>query len=543
MIASASNPREIPLRALIVDDDSTSLTTLEHLLRAIGWQVQRESDPREALARFQGATQSGTRYDVLLTDYLMPGLSGLELIEEIHLVEPTLATILITGDSERKTLSDSIKAGVSGFLEKPVRPPALREALEKARLQTLDRRRVAADQERLREISAIHQTLAPDQEAEILSGLHCQLLSRSYPVYHAGGDFLSVTKRNNGTIQLVLGDVSGHGLKEGFIAAFFQGMVKGMQAAGALPGQIAATCNRFLLDDWQQGQKDALPSSLGALFVGIDLAGRRLSVLNCGCPGVGFFQPGESARTLAPYGSPLGWFEDLAAGSETVNLPRLGCILISSDGLVDLAAHLRIQPTALACRCLLSPPHADLDLDDPPAYPDDLMVACLRWSDLEESNQFLPVFRTTYSGEETSSIDAIHNSLARNLTFALRGLHGEKIDAIALCAREALINGWEHGCAKDPHLSTEIIVDLHLEPPVPLIRLAVQDPGQGFDYQAPPQGPPKDPSDPDHIPLGIAILRNLAEKVHHTRRGTRLEMEFPLPSLSAINTNTSSILP
>ena len=535
-------PESLPC-ALVVDDDSTSLTTLEHLLRLVGWRAHRESDPVEALEALQKSLASGIQYDALLTDYLMPGLSGLELMEKIRLLDPTLATILITGDAERQTLSDSIRAGVTGFLEKPVRPQKLREALEKAQLQTRDRRRVQADQERLREISNIHQTLAPDQEAEILSGLRCQLLSRSYPVYHAGGDFLSVTKRGNGTLQLVLGDVSGHGLKEGFIAAFFQGMVKGMQAAGALPGQIAATCNRFLLDEWQNGQENAMPSSLGALFVGLDLSTRRISVLNCGCPGVGFYQPGEPARILAPKGSPLGWFDDMNAGSETVNLPGLGCILISSDGLVDLAHHLDIQATALACRCLLTPVHLSLDISDPIGAPDDILVACLRWSDIEESNHFLPLFRTTYSGEETSSIDAIHTSLTRNLGVALRDFDSEKIEAICLCAREALINGWEHGCARNPSLAAHLTIDLFLESPVPLIRLAVQDPGPGFDPEAPPSDTPKDPTDPDHIPLGIAILRHLAQAVRHTRGGTRLEMEFPLTSLLAVHSLQDVSLP
>lgn len=529
MHPASSAPSHDAPRALAVDDDRTSLLTLSHILRSLGWQADAVSSPSEALEKFRQSSESGILYDALLTDHLMPEMSGLELISRIQKHDPSLATILITGDAERQTLSDSINTGVLGFIEKPVRPPALRDTLERARLHTQQRRREASDQQRLREIAAIHQTLAPDQQTSILSGLSCQILTRTFPISHAGGDFLSISRRANGTVQVVLGDVSGHGLKEGFIAAFFQGMVRGMQAAGCLPGQIAAACNRFLLDEWQRGQNHDLPSSLGALFLLLDLASRRLSVLNCGCPGVGFYEPGEMPRTLAPHGMALGWFDELSAGSESLNLPRIGCLQICSDGLIDLAQHLNVQTCALAARCLLTPHGQPLDLPDRGPNPDDLLISCLRWSDLEEPNHFFPLFHAAYSGESTSSIDDIHAALERNLFLALHTIPTPLVHDITLCAREALINGWEHGCKQCPDSSAHLIVDLHLDPARPTLQFAVQDPGPGFNYHAIRRTSPKDPSDPDHISLGLSILRHLAQSMRFSRGGSRLEAVFDLP--------------
>ncbi len=527
-----------PRKIILVDDDLISLMMLESILKQEGYEVTKASDGEQALEKIHEKTAQ--YFDALVTDYLMPNMNGLDLMTKVREIDTALSIIMITSDSERETLSASLRGGVLDFLEKPVARAQVCNAVVRAVAKTAEMREMQGAQKRLTTVESIQDRLAPALTDNAGKVLRCALRTRSFPIFEAGGDFLSVGNQRDGAVHLVLGDVSGHGLLEGFIAAYFQGMVKGMQALGATPDQIAQECNRFLLKDWMSGDTTgkALPASLSALFVDLDLDTGKLEVLNCGCPAVTLYEPGKPLRKLAPHGCPLGWFDDFMPGKDLLEVSADGCVVVWSDGLPDYAASLGVHPESLAAHILLAPEGQPLALLAEKPAPDDVMVSCLCWKAADAPvcgeakngekrvEKSLPIFCEAVPGDIGEKVDALQEELNRNLVLALEGIAPDTVDVLCLCAREAVINAAAHGCGGRADLKADLLVEYHACPE-PLVRVIVDDPGLGYQHR-PPQEPQDLLTGEGHVSLGLTVIRSLAQSVRECRNGARLEMDFLL---------------
>lgn len=102
---------------LLVDDDPTQLRVRELVLRNAGFRVSIATTVESALALLQVAAQ---KIDVVITDHLLPGRSGAELVRDLRRIAPEMPVLVLTGlsdiDSEYKGLGVSIR-------QKPL-PPA-----------------------------------------------------------------------------------------------------------------------------------------------------------------------------------------------------------------------------------------------------------------------------------------------------------------------------------------------------------------------------------------------------------------------------------
>ena len=83
----------------------------------------------------------------LLVDAYLPGMSGLELLERLHVASYRLPAIMITGDSDVQIAVQAMKAGASDFIEKPIGRGELLESVARALEQSRDSNKLAAWQE------------------------------------------------------------------------------------------------------------------------------------------------------------------------------------------------------------------------------------------------------------------------------------------------------------------------------------------------------------------------------------------------------------
>jgi CheY-like chemotaxis protein len=104
-------------RVLIVDDEPDIADMLAIGLERLGYETVGVSDPLEALAAF---TEQPDAFDVVITDQVMPGLRGIELIRRIKEIRPEITAILCTGYSEGATAEVSREAGADAYFHKPV---------------------------------------------------------------------------------------------------------------------------------------------------------------------------------------------------------------------------------------------------------------------------------------------------------------------------------------------------------------------------------------------------------------------------------------
>lgn len=120
-------------RILVVDDEPFITQLCQRFLSAEGYEVQVAPSGQEALRLFQPYQP-----DLVLTDIRMPGMNGLELIQQVKQQETNLAIVVITGHGTLSTAIETMKEGVLGFLIKPFTEDELlttvKQALEKAAL-------------------------------------------------------------------------------------------------------------------------------------------------------------------------------------------------------------------------------------------------------------------------------------------------------------------------------------------------------------------------------------------------------------------------
>ena len=114
-------------RILVADDSTTMRGIILRSLQAVGVPGAVEAaDGDEALRTFRPG-----EFDLVLTDWSMPGKSGLEVTQEIRKQDALVPIILVATEAERVRLDGKLPEGVSDCIVKPFTSDTLREKLEK----------------------------------------------------------------------------------------------------------------------------------------------------------------------------------------------------------------------------------------------------------------------------------------------------------------------------------------------------------------------------------------------------------------------------
>jgi CheY-like chemotaxis protein len=114
-------------RWMVVDDDAGSLTYTREMVAKLGVkQVECFSNAEDALAAFKASPGS---YELVITDFQMPTMDGIELSRRILTIAPRTKVLLMTGSN---LFNDEVAAreGFSGFLKKPFHVTALQRVLD-----------------------------------------------------------------------------------------------------------------------------------------------------------------------------------------------------------------------------------------------------------------------------------------------------------------------------------------------------------------------------------------------------------------------------
>jgi len=127
-------------RILAVDDQRYFRELLEGLLTEEGYDVVTAASGEEALRIIEQS-----HFDVVLTDLVMPGMDGNDLVHRVKQRDPEQEIVVVTGVVDVKTAVDSMKLGASEYLIKPFDRATLANSLEKI----LHNRRLKAEHARL----------------------------------------------------------------------------------------------------------------------------------------------------------------------------------------------------------------------------------------------------------------------------------------------------------------------------------------------------------------------------------------------------------
>jgi two-component system response regulator GlrR len=109
---------------LIVDDDATLLSLLKMRLKSTGHTVDTAETGWDGLSKLEHAD-----YDVVLLDSMMPGLTGLTVLQHIQARRPSVPVVMMTGHSSSQVVAQALAGGARACLVKPVDPVELDQAL------------------------------------------------------------------------------------------------------------------------------------------------------------------------------------------------------------------------------------------------------------------------------------------------------------------------------------------------------------------------------------------------------------------------------
>ena len=344
-----------PVRILVVDDSRAQRRVLSMQLERWGYHVTEACSGEEAIALC-----ADTAFDIVLSDWMMTGMTGLELCQAFRALPRDRYGyfILLTSKSEKAEVANGLENGADDFLTKPVNSDELRARLRVGqRIVAMQNELVAKNQlisstldeiqklydsldRDLIEAKKLQQSLLRDRFRDFGLGKAWLMLKSSG---HVGGDFLGSFIIDERRIALFSVDVSGHGVASAMMTARLAGLLSSGApdqnvalrltpegARDAWPAhEVAARLNRMMIEDVQVEQYFTMA------YAEIDLIDGHLTLVQAGHPHPVVLRRGGEIDRLGQGGLPIG----LIPGAEyqsvsTVLLPGDRLFLVS-DGVTE----------------------------------------------------------------------------------------------------------------------------------------------------------------------------------------------------------------
>ena len=505
---------------LVVEDDPEGLCYFETSLRTAGFTTLTSKSAHEAERICQ--SRGFDCIDAVLTDFRMPERTGLELLQWIQENDSSLATVVVTAQGEKELVKRTLDLGGAGFLEKPILHKPLVEAMDRAVDRTRRQRRILNSARELDDASLVDHQLNSNIPETLRDRFH--LIYR--PLRKMGGDFMNVWQVEGANrLMILIGDVSGHDLRAAYVAAYFQGIFRGhIESGSALETSLHSFNNQLIRE------AAVIPSTLAMSWFEIDYEKQLLTVYNCGFPPFylshvdGFVERGDLGT------HPLGWFENLPLAKQEVPLEKPVFLHIFTDGVVDFADQLGIDPLSLVYR--LTHGSSPTDTAGELAPPDDLLYLSYQLKPIIPVNKtFEPIIDEQYSGAEYVHVDNLQSVWRRSLQYALEEeLIGDRLYDLLICIREGMLNALIHGCAGSSEKFCHLLISYNKDSNV--VRVRIDDPGKGHNFHISERL-----RDLENLPegrqLGLGIVQHLSDEFSIENKGTSLVFDFYITPESA----------
>lgn len=340
---------------LVVDDSRAQRRVLGATLSRLGFSVTEAGSGEEALDIL--ASQS---IDLVLSDWMMPGMDGLELCRKFRELprDSYGYFILLTSKSEKGAVAQGLDIGADDFLTKPVNPEELRARIAAGdRILRMERelneknRLVVAT---LEEISTLYDALDQDLvEARKMQQSLVRDRYRDYgatqvslllkPCNHVGGDLVGTFDAGGGRVAVYAIDVSGHGIASALLTARIAGYLSDgapaqnialIQVAEGLyrargPAETAAELNTLMMTELQSD----LYFTMSLAY--IDQRTGRVDMTQCGHPAAAVLKADGNVDFRGDGGMPIGLVSEAEYESFSFTLDPGDRLVLYSDGFTE----------------------------------------------------------------------------------------------------------------------------------------------------------------------------------------------------------------
>ncbi|WP_372837503.1 PP2C family protein-serine/threonine phosphatase [Phaeovulum sp.] len=357
LINASEQPRPHGRRVLVVDDSRMQRRILASQLARAGYEVLEAESGEQALLLC--ATE---QVDLVLSDWVMPGMSGLDLCRAYRALprDDYGYFVLLTSKIEKGEVARGLASGANDFLVKPVNGDELRARLAagerilrmqselKAKnnllsstLAELQRVYDSVDRD-LREARKLQQSLLKDRHRKF-GGTEVSLLLR--PSGHVGGDLVGYFPINSRRVGLFGIDVSGHGITSALMTARLAGFLSGSSPEQNIalvltdlgiydarpPHEVAAYLNALVLEEMQTDSYFTL------VYADVDLITGKVDLVQAGHPHPAVQRADGTIEYLGNGGLPVGLIEGAEYELCSTTLRPGDRLFLMSDGVTEAA--------------------------------------------------------------------------------------------------------------------------------------------------------------------------------------------------------------
>ncbi|MCA0945314.1 fused response regulator/phosphatase [Salipiger pacificus] len=348
--AESFEPRwgQAPIRrVLVVDDSPLQLKILSSMLQRWGLEVFQAQSGAEALLLCDEM-----RPDAVLSDWMMPGMDGLEFCRlfRAQCGDRYGYFILLTSKSDKAEIARGLDAGADDFLTKPVNASELRARINAgARIlqmqrqlsATLGRLQAAYDavDRDLQQARTIQQALVPRRSRRIGSSQVSLLLK---PCGHVGGDLVGSFSHCERSVGVYSIDVSGHGITSALMTARVAGLLGGdfpdqnialeRIVHGTLfrpPEEVVRRLNERLAAD------PGVAEYMTMAYAVADLDSGKVELVQAGHPPPLLLRAGGGAEFIGQGGLPVGLIPGARYERLRLQMQPGDRLLLYSDGLTE----------------------------------------------------------------------------------------------------------------------------------------------------------------------------------------------------------------
>jgi CheY-like chemotaxis protein len=314
---------------LVADDDPVIQRVIKTVLLKAGHRVLQALDGLEALALFRQEAP-----DLVLTDYHMPGLNGIELCRQITQERGTrfVPVLMLTSGQEDHLLAESLAAGAMEFITKPIGIEELRCRVEAVATMTAMHQALATAQEHAQQENSLVKHLLERLTKPGLAQMPGSFAMETHQTERVNGDACAYTSSWNGAHLGLLCDATGHGLVAGVSTIPVVDTFLAMASRDISLKTIYQSVNTKLLRLLPVGRFVCL------LLIRIDPQEGVLEVLNAGMPDLLLHRKGtEDLRYFASQNLPAG----VSPLAQDIRVDEVGIspgdrLFMYSDGLGDL---------------------------------------------------------------------------------------------------------------------------------------------------------------------------------------------------------------
>ncbi|MGJ8597553.1 PP2C family protein-serine/threonine phosphatase [Sulfitobacter sp.] len=329
------------MKIIVAEDNLVQRVYLSQLIDTLGYEAIPVEDGLEALDLVRD-----TQVQIVISDYQMPNLDGIQLTREIRklCLDHYVYVIMITGSEQDDVRNEALEAGVDDFLNK-MRSPVMLKARIRAATRMINHAEELAERNRIVKESNEHiqkdLQAAAEAQRQLLPDIREEMqgftiTSAFVPSSFVSGDMFGCFPLDENTLGFYAVDVSGHGVHASLLSVaigylitpeFFRTTV--MKDRHSFdPAALVTTLN----DRFSTADND----EYFTMFCGvIDTSTGRLEYCQAAYPPPYYVDQSGTAQTVGDGGFPVGMLPDLAYENNSMTIAPGGSLVVYSDAATE----------------------------------------------------------------------------------------------------------------------------------------------------------------------------------------------------------------